>query len=287
VPQSIVTNDVPVGLQLTVQPRVSPDGLITMNVQVINSSVGDPDAGIPIGFGPGGEVIRSPIINETAANTVVNAYSGQTVVFAGLISKNRSSNRSQVPILGSIPILGAAFRFDVETEQRRELLVVLTPRLVQTDEDYQDLMQVESSRMSWCLADVLNVYGDVGLSGGNGLWGPARGATMYPDRMPNRPSDRAEHNLDNLYPMRGDYQAPVEYGQPMQSVPQYNQPDYTEPNYTEPVQPAPTYNQEASKLRLPVMQPASYSGNVPVQTAQGSNAGTVAKPAGVQKGAYR
>lgn len=191
VPQQIQTADAEVGLILQVLPRVNQDGLILMEVRVENSSVGDPDTGIPIGFGTGGEVIRSPIISTTNATTTVSAYSGQTVVFAGLIRKSRSTSRSQVPILGSLPLIGPAFRFDVESEQRRELMVVLTPRIVNSDEDYEVLKDVETSRMSWCLADVLNAHGDVGLSGGNGLWGPAKGATMYPDLQPGVIQDRA------------------------------------------------------------------------------------------------
>ncbi len=162
-----------------------------MQIVVTNSSLGDINQGVPVGFGPNGEVIRSPIINEITANSTVSAYSGQTVVFAGLISKSRASSRNQVPILGSIPIIGAAFRYDTETENRKELLVVLTPRVIQTDEDYEVVKTVASSRMSWCLADVLNVHGDVGLTGGNGLWGPARSATIYPDLQPTALEDRS------------------------------------------------------------------------------------------------
>ncbi|QDV26649.1 secretin N-terminal domain-containing protein [Aureliella helgolandensis] len=192
-PQQTLTTDEDVGLLLSVLPRVGPDGIILMQVGIENSSVGDPSTGIPIGFGVNGEVIRSPIINRTRADTVVSAYSGQTVVFAGLISKSRSTARSQIPILGSIPWIGAAFRFDVESEQRRELMVVLTPRLIQTDEDYETLKTVETSRMSWCLADVLNLHGDVGMSGGNGLWGPAKSTMIYPDGVPTALQDRALH----------------------------------------------------------------------------------------------
>ncbi|MEZ6137510.1 MAG: secretin N-terminal domain-containing protein [Pirellulaceae bacterium] len=189
-PQQVTTQDTQVGLSLSVLPRVNQDGLILMRVRVVNSSVGDPNTGIPIGFGANGEVIRSPIINETSADTTVSAYSGQTVVFAGLISKTRGSSRSQIPILGSLPLIGPAFRFDTESESRRELMVVMTPRIIQTDEDYEVLKQVETSRMSWCLADVLNVHGDVGLSGGNGLWGPAKSPVIYPDIQPAVLEDR-------------------------------------------------------------------------------------------------
>ena len=125
--QTISTTDIPVGLSLNVLPRVNQDGLILMQVNLINSSVQDADSGIPVGFGPNGEVIRSPIIDSTEAATTVTAYSGQTVVFAGLISKRRGSIRRQIPVLGSLPVIGAAFRFDTETETRSELLVVLTP----------------------------------------------------------------------------------------------------------------------------------------------------------------
>jgi hypothetical protein len=113
-------------------------------------------------------------------------------------------------------LIGAAFRFDVESEQRKELLVVLTPRIIQTDEDYENLKQIESSRMSWCLADVVNLHGDVGLSGGNGLWGPARGGMMYPDRPAIKVPDRAPVDLNNNYPMYGSEPMPgVEIPVPM------------------------------------------------------------------------
>jgi general secretion pathway protein D len=207
--QQFNVEDVSVGVILTILPRVSPDGLILMEVGVENSSLGDTNAGIPIGFSTTGQVIRSPIINQTRAQTVVTAYPGQTVVFAGLISKSRNTSRSQVPFLGSLPLIGAAFRFDVESESRKELLVVLTPRLIQTEEDYDTLKEVESSRMSWCLADVLSVHGDQGLSAGNGLWGPARAPVIFPDMPTSRLPDRAEHNMDNNYPIPGNYPTPV------------------------------------------------------------------------------
>lgn len=227
--QTINATDVPVGLGLAVLPRVNQDGLILMQVQVQNSSIDNVNAGIPVGFGPGGEVIRSPIINSIEALTTVSAYSGQTVVFAGLISKSRSNTRTQIPVLGSLPWIGAAFRFDTETDQRRELLVVLTPRIIQSDEDYETVKTIASSRMSWCLADVLNVHGDVGLTGGNGLWGPAKSTTIYPDMQPtviedhavphsgqgilNQPYDPTMPNMIDGYPLGTESSSVIEPAQ--------------------------------------------------------------------------
>ncbi len=183
--QQVSVSEVSIGLRLQVWPRVNEDGLIVMQVQVERSSLGPEATGTPVGFGTNGNIIRSPIINTTNAQTTISAYSGQTVVFAGLIQKNRQSASRRVPYLADIPWLGALFRFDTETETRTELLVILTPRIVQTDEDYEVVKQVESSRMSYCLADILEMHGDVGLSGGHGLWGPARGPILYPDLQPS------------------------------------------------------------------------------------------------------
>ncbi len=194
---TISTIDEDVGLGLSVTPRVNQDGLIVMAIQVFNSSIGDPDTGIPVGFGANGEVIRSPIIDTTEAATWISAYSGQTVVFAGLIAKSRQSATRRIPFLGGLPVIGPAFRFDTEVEQRRELMIVMTPRIIQTDEDYDMLAQIESSRMSWCLADVQNAFdGGAEMSGGNGLWGPARSSVIYPDLQPAVIEDRANSPIN-------------------------------------------------------------------------------------------
>jgi type II secretory pathway component GspD/PulD (secretin) len=179
-------SDVPVGLIMQIQPRTNQDGLINMIVSVNRSSLGNVADGVPVGFGPNGETILSPIINQTLTQTRVTAYDGQTVVLSGLISKTRTTRSRRVPWLADIPIAGALFRFDSEGEIRSELLVVMTPRVINNndDEKLEMIKQVETSRMSWCMADVLNIHGDHGLSPGNGLWGPATSPVIYPDLQP-------------------------------------------------------------------------------------------------------
>ncbi|MCC2099496.1 MAG: hypothetical protein KDJ29_21585, partial [Hyphomicrobiales bacterium] len=140
--------------------------------------------GIPVGFDATGNPILSPRIDRTRAQTVVTAYSGQTVVLGGLIQKSRSQFSRRVPYISNIPYLGALFRFDQEIETRSELLVIMTPHIVSGEEDWEYIKQEETSRMSWCLADVVEMHGDVGLNGGYGLWGPAIGPVIYPDATP-------------------------------------------------------------------------------------------------------
>jgi general secretion pathway protein D len=270
--QTSSTVDVPVGLQLQIQPRVNQDGLIVMPLIVTNSSLGSIDNGIPVGFGANGEVIRSPIINATTASTTISAYSGQTVVFAGLINKQRSSLSRKIPFLGDIPILGAAFRFESESESRTELLVVLTPRIINSDEDYDMLTQVESSRMSWCLADILNIHGDVGLNGGNGLWGPARGPVIYPHMQPTAVIDGNQGIPVEQSVIEGNYQ-PAAGSTTTPTIPPANAGAANTPNpQFVPIQTQPVTSQTRVQT---VGYPTSSSGVQPqAQTSQMNRSAT-------------
>ncbi|NND98408.1 MAG: general secretion pathway protein GspD [Pirellulaceae bacterium] len=213
----VVTEDISVGLILQVTPRVGADGLITMNVNATRSAR-DPANGTFVPTGAGGTVFIDDII-DTTAQSVLTAYSGQTVVFGGLIQKSRSNISRRVPVMADIPLLGNLFKYDTETEIRSELLIVMTPMVVNGEEDLDYVKEVESQRMSWCLADVVEAHGDVGLSGGYGLWGPAVGHTIYPDLQPTIENEViiSDHPVDadgaiiqsQGLPSQPQYQAPV------------------------------------------------------------------------------
>jgi type II secretion system protein D len=187
------TEDVPIGLLLNVRPRVTPDGRIVMNLSTEKSELGPADSGTPVAVTPDGQAILSPAINTTTASTVISAHDGETVVFAGLITKSKLVNRRSVPYLGDLPILGQMFRYDTESEKRTELLIIMTPRVVNDESDIDEIKAIESDRMSWLLDDLIELQGDVGLSKGKGLWG--NGAkVIYPDDNP------AGTLLDHAFP---------------------------------------------------------------------------------------
>ncbi|EMI46482.1 secretin N-terminal domain-containing protein [Rhodopirellula sp. SWK7] len=175
--------DVDIGIILRVTPRVGADGLILMDIDATRSAINN-TVGQNIGFDNNNNPIFVPAIDTTTAQATVTAFDGQTVVFGGLITKRRENFTRRVPYLADVPLLGTFFKYDREQERRTELLVVMTPVLVTGNEDLEYVKQIESSRMSWCLADVVEAHGDVGLSGGYGLWGPAIGPTIYPDVHP-------------------------------------------------------------------------------------------------------
>lgn len=214
----VVTEDSEVGLIMSVRPRVGADGLIIMDVDATRSARDD-NNGTTVPTGSGNETVLINDIIQTTAQSVVAAYSGQTVIFGGLIQKERTAASSRVPYIADIPLLGNFFKYDRETEVRSELLVFLTPMLVTGEEDLDYVKQVESSRMSWCLADVVEAHGDVGMSGGYGLWGPAVGSTIYPDLQPTvddlrkRPTPEAQVFPGEGYPTPTAYPHTDEYNQ--------------------------------------------------------------------------
>ena len=121
------------------------------------------DQGVPIAVAANGDPILAPIINSTEAQTTVSAVSGQTVVLSGLLTKRDEALHRRVPLLADIPLVGALFRFDSSRQVRTELLIILTPHVVRSRAEAERLKQVESSRMSWCLSDVVDLHGPAGL----------------------------------------------------------------------------------------------------------------------------
>ena len=143
-----------VGLILGVTPRISPDGLVVMQIDAEKSELESEATGIPIFTSPSGQVVRSPIIDATTAQTTVAAMSEQTVVLGGLITKTKNVEHHGVPVLEDIPIVQYFFRFDSTIEDRTELLIIMTPHIIRNQAEAEAIKRVEAAKMSWCLSDV-------------------------------------------------------------------------------------------------------------------------------------
>lgn len=171
------------GISLGVIPRVTPDGLIIMDVEARDSKAGSVADGVPIGV-QDGVAINSPRYDDITAITTIMARSGQTVVFGGLITSDREDTFRGVPYLSQIPVVGHLFRFDTHSNNRSELLFFMTPHIVMGDEDVERINQTEATRMSWCMADVIEVHGDPGFgAGGSTPWDEGT-PVIFPDQDP-------------------------------------------------------------------------------------------------------
>lgn len=149
-----------VGLILAVTPRISPDGMVVMEIDAEKSEVAPESEGIPISISASGTVVRAPRINITTAQTTVSAASGETIVLGGLITKRRRTINRRVPYLSGVPVIGWMFRYDQLATERTELLIILTPHVVRNAADAERLRQMEAARMHWCAAEVHELHGD-------------------------------------------------------------------------------------------------------------------------------
>ncbi len=105
-------------LSLEVTPSITPDGKIHMILDVNSDSAGQvtPDGNIAI--------------NKNYVNTSALVNNGETVVLGGIFEQETSNQQTKVPFLGDIPYLGRLFRKDIKSDNKRELLIFVTPRIV-------------------------------------------------------------------------------------------------------------------------------------------------------------
>lgn len=106
-------------LSLEVTPQITPDNRIIMEVKV-NKDEPDYDR----------EVNGVPPINKNEVNAKVLVEDGETIVIGGVFSNTQSKVVEKVPLLGDVPFIGRLFRRDAVRDQKNELLVFITPRIM-------------------------------------------------------------------------------------------------------------------------------------------------------------
>jgi type IV pilus assembly protein PilQ len=111
-------------LSLTVTPQITPDNNIIMDLAVHKDNVGE----IISTGGLGGTV---PSIDTRAVETQVLVADGQTVVLGGIYETERRESIKKVPFLGDIPFAGALFRSKQRVDNKAELLIFVTPRILE------------------------------------------------------------------------------------------------------------------------------------------------------------
>ena len=107
-------------LQLLVKPHVTQDGSVAMHVKINRD---EPDFNQTSARG-------DPTILKREAETDLLVMDGHTAVIGGIFTRNTGRNLDQIPLLGDIPILGVLFQRRRVRDERNELLIFLTPRIV-------------------------------------------------------------------------------------------------------------------------------------------------------------
>jgi type IV pilus assembly protein PilQ len=121
------------GTKLTFRPYIGDDGYIRMDIHPKDSS---------------GTLKANNIPDEQSTELATNIMvkDGQTIVIGGLFRDVVVTSRSQIPLLGDLPLIGALFRRTTDTNQRQEVIVLLTPHIIKEPEDTNSQARVDDVR---------------------------------------------------------------------------------------------------------------------------------------------
>lgn len=113
------------GILLSVTPHINERGLVRMEISQEISSIEDTTLG----------AINSPLFRKRLATTTVVVNDGQTIVIGGLMEQEKSDNENNVPFVRRIPLLKYLFGYENKSFQNRELLIFITPHVVESEQD--------------------------------------------------------------------------------------------------------------------------------------------------------
>ena len=133
------------GVALDVIPQISANGEIILHVHPTVSTVTEKIKNISIATGTALSVPLA-ISSIRESDSIIRAKSGQVVVIGGLMQNSIEQRESSVPLLGSIPLLGALFRHTQDISKKSELVILLKPIVVDSDEKMNKYVRRAKSR---------------------------------------------------------------------------------------------------------------------------------------------
>jgi len=111
----------PVGVKLKVKPHLTRDGMLRLDIKPEFSVVVTTD-----------KATNTPTVDKRDVQTIVLVKDGQTVVLGGLRKKDVTKQINKIPLLGDLPLVGMAFRFEGEDTTTSEIIVFITPRVIES-----------------------------------------------------------------------------------------------------------------------------------------------------------
>ena len=122
-----------VALKFAVTPHVSEDRQVRLEIEQEVSDLGEY---IDVGYGQ-----KQPVTTKRNAKTTVVVKDQQTIILGGLISNRRDQTETKIPLLGDIPIIGWAFKTHGNNMRKSNLLLVLTPYIIESYEDFRRIYE--------------------------------------------------------------------------------------------------------------------------------------------------
>jgi len=126
------------GVLLSVTPRVNAGGQVTMEIsQEVSNAITTETSGID-----------SPTIQERSAESTVTVKSGETVILAGLIKEEKTNANEGLPLLSKLPLIGGLFGTQNWIDNRTELIILITPRVLETTPDAAAITEEYRKRLT-------------------------------------------------------------------------------------------------------------------------------------------
>lgn len=125
----------PTGIELFITPQINEDGVVTLTIRQVLSSVDSAAAGVN----------NNPVFNNQEISTTVVVNNGENIVLGGLIQTDNENINRGVPLLNQVPVIGSLFSFQRISVERRELFIVLRPEIISLDAEsggvqYSDIL---------------------------------------------------------------------------------------------------------------------------------------------------
>jgi hypothetical protein len=141
-----------VGIVMQVTPKIYPDGTVLMRIIPEVSAV-DPT---PLNLGNGS---LGTVLDIQHVETTISCQDGETIVLGGLMSKQDSKNETKIPILGDLPGVGSLFRYRTHNKLQKEILFIMTPRIIRNPGDAARLLAEEQAKTHPDWKDVARFQG--------------------------------------------------------------------------------------------------------------------------------
>jgi general secretion pathway protein D len=129
-----------VGFSLIVTPRITREGQVTMDITQETSELLN-----YMTLGTGAGAIQAPVTNDRYTDTEVTVMDNETVVIGGLIHSTDNVTHVKIPLLGDIPLIGQLFQSKQHSHEKQELVIFVTPHVVNNPEEARKLTKQEGS----------------------------------------------------------------------------------------------------------------------------------------------
>jgi hypothetical protein len=145
------------GIGMQVTPRINDDGNIVIQLYAYRSQLSQET--VTVTTDSRGVAVGQRITDLSNVRSTVLVPSNSTIVIGGMISSRDESFTRKAPLLGDLPVVGSLFRYDSRSSIRTELLIFLTPRIINGPEEEECLKEIEMGRIHFIESEAEEAHG--------------------------------------------------------------------------------------------------------------------------------